>query len=91
MAKSNTAVKTTESETPEVQGFDFVQFFTAANKNKSKTIKHMATLPEFQKDGKPDMGKINKVFNDQPDDIVPAPKMRYQFVRNVLTAKPKKD
>lgn len=88
MPKTNTAtVETTETATA---GFNLAEYFVANDKNKSKAIKHMATLPEFQKDGKPNTGAINKAFNELPDDICAAPKMRYQFVRNVLTAKPKK-
>jgi hypothetical protein len=88
MGKTNT--QTTESTETQVAGFDLKTFFIGNGKNKSKAIKHMATLPEFQKGDKVDMGKINKAFNDLDDETCPAPKMRYQFVRNVLTAKPKK-
>lgn len=85
---ANTAEATSTVAT--AAAFDLKAFFTANGKNKSKAIKHMATLPEFQKGDKVDMGKINKAFNDLDDETCPAPKMRYQFVRNVLTAKPKK-
>lgn len=88
--KSNTKPADQTSTETEVKAFDLKTYYNANGKNKSKSIKHMATLPEFQKGDKIDMGKINKAFNDLDDETCPSPKMRYQFVRNVLTAKPKK-
>jgi hypothetical protein len=80
MTKQNTVT----TETAAVVAYDVKKGYVDL-KTKSALIRHMATLPEFQKtDGKPDAGKINKAINAA--EI----KMIYQHVRNVLTKPLKK-
>jgi hypothetical protein len=78
MTKTNTQA----TETTAVVAYDVKKGYTDL-KTKSALIRHMATLPEFQKGDKADTGKINKAINDA------GIKMIYQHVRNVL-AKPLK-
>ncbi len=90
MPKSNAQTTETTSTETVVQTFDVTKFLADNGNNKSKTIKHMATLPEFQKDNKVNMGAIVKCFVNAGIKASTGGDMRYQFVRNVLTAKPKK-
>lgn len=89
MAKTNQNTKVEEQvvETPveEVVAptFDIKAKF-AELKTKSALIRFMASLPEFQENGKPSYGKINKAFGDA------GIKMRYQHVRNVMITPVKK-
>ncbi len=71
------------TETTETVAFNVNTGF-AELKTKSALIRHMANLAEFQKDGKPSTGAINKAISDA------GIKMRYQHVRNVLTKPLKK-